>query len=159
SFPLRLVYRQSLFPLRRVNGHLEVVTSDPFDLYPIDEASAATGLSITPVLAGKNEIAKLIKKHLGVGSETVDNMLAQAAEQPEDIELLSGMEADGSELYEEAQEASVVRLVNEILLEAIESRASDVHLESQPSGLAVRYRIDGMLQTQPMPPEIHRFQA
>jgi general secretion pathway protein E/type IV pilus assembly protein PilB len=159
TFPLRLVYRESLFPIRRVNGHLEVVTSDPFDLYPIDEASAATGLSITPVLAGKNEIAKLIKKHLGVGSETIDNMLAQAAEQEDNIELLSGMEADGSELAEEAQEASVVRLVNEILLEAIESRASDVHLESQPSGIAVRYRIDGMLQSQPVPPEIHRFQA
>ena len=58
-----------------------------------------------------------------------------------------------------AQEASVVRLVNEILLEAIEARASDVHIESQESGLRVRYRIDGMLQLQPMPPEISRFQA
>jgi general secretion pathway protein E len=58
-----------------------------------------------------------------------------------------------------AQEASVVRLVNEILLEAIESRASDVHIESQPSGVKVRYRIDGLLQAQPTPPEINRFQA
>ena len=58
-----------------------------------------------------------------------------------------------------AQEASVVRLVNEILLEAIESRASDVHIESQATGLVVRYRIDGMLQPQPVPQEINRFQA
>ncbi len=58
-----------------------------------------------------------------------------------------------------AQEASVVRLVNEILLEAIESRASDVHIESQEAGLRIRYRIDGMLQPQPVPPEINRFQA
>ncbi len=58
-----------------------------------------------------------------------------------------------------AQEASVVRLVNEILLEAIESRASDVHIESQVHGLVVRYRIDGMLQPQPVPHEINRFQA
>jgi general secretion pathway protein E/type IV pilus assembly protein PilB len=49
--------------------------------------------------------------------------------------------------------------VNEILLEAINSRASDVHIESQQSGLSVRYRIDGMLQPQPVPPEINRFEA
>ena len=57
------------------------------------------------------------------------------------------------------QEASVVRLVNEILIEAIDSRASDVHIESQPSGVKVRYRIDGILQRQPTPPEINHFQA
>src|SRR5262249_12373033 len=60
---------------------------------------------------------------------------------------------------EMAQEASVVRLVNEILLEAIETRASDVHIESQASGLKIRYRIDGLLHPQPTPPEINRFQA
>ena len=58
-----------------------------------------------------------------------------------------------------AQEASVVRLVNEILLEAIEIRASDVHIESQAAGLVIRYRVDGILQPQPVPPEINRFQA
>jgi general secretion pathway protein E/type IV pilus assembly protein PilB len=58
-----------------------------------------------------------------------------------------------------AQEASVVRLVNEILLEAIELRASDVHIETQEHGLVIRYRIDGMLQPQPVPAEIRRFQA
>ena len=49
--------------------------------------------------------------------------------------------------------------MNEILLEAIESRASDVHIESQAAGIKIRYRIDGMLQPQPVPPEINRFQA
>jgi general secretion pathway protein E/type IV pilus assembly protein PilB len=49
--------------------------------------------------------------------------------------------------------------VNEILLEAIESRASDVHIESQAAGIKIRYRIDGMLHPQPIPPEINRFQA
>jgi type II secretion system protein E len=158
-FPVKLIYRQSLFPVRRQNGHLVVATSDPFDLYPLDEASAATGLRVVPVLAEKGEIAKLVKKHLGVGSETVEGLIAAAEEDKDDIELVGGIEADGSELSEMAQEASVVRLVNEILLEAVDSRASDVHIESQPSGIVVRYRIDGMLQTQPMPPEINRFQA
>ena len=147
-----------MFPIRRQNGALIVATSNPFDLYPLDEASAATGLSVLPVLAGRDEIAKLIKKHLGVGRETVEGLIAQTEEEDE-VQLLEDIETDGSELSEMAQEASVIRLVNEILLEALESRASAVHVESQPDGLAVRYRIDGILHPQPMPPEIHRFQA
>lgn len=158
NFPQKLIHRQSLFPIRRDHGQLVVATSNPFDLYPLDEVSAATGFSVMPVLATRNEIAKLIKKHLGVGSETVDGLVA-AAEDEDEVELLSDIETDGSELSEMAQEASVVRLVNEILLEAIELRASDVHMESQASGLAIRYRIDGMLQTQPVPPEINRFES
>jgi type II secretion system protein E len=159
GFPQKLIHRQSLFPIRRDNGQLVVATSNPFDLYPLDEVSAATGLSVMPVLAARNEIAKLIKKHLGVGSETVDGLVAQSVADEEGLELLSDIETDGSELSEIAQEASVVRLVNEILLEAIEARASDVHIESQPSGLAIRYRVDGLLQTQPVPPEINRFES
>src|SRR5207245_1429871 len=57
-----------------------------------------------------------------------------------------------------AQEASVVKLVNEILIEAINERASDVHIEPQENELRIRYRIDGLLQTQKLPPEIFRFQ-
>lgn len=156
SFPNKLIHRQTLFPIRRSNGELIVATSDPFDLYPLDEVSSAMGLSVTPVLAGRTEITKLIKRHLGVGSETVDGMIEATADD-DDVELLSDIETDGSELSEMAQEASVIRLVNEILLEALESRASDVHIESQPSGLKIRYRIDGMLHTQPVPGEINRF--
>ena len=156
GFPQRLIHRQTLFPVRRDNGSLVVATSDPFDPYPLDEVSAATGLCVTPVLAPRAEIAKLIKTHLGVGSETVTGLLAN---EDEKVILLEEIETDGSELSEMAQEASVVRLVNEILLEAIESRASDVHVESQSAGLRIRYRIDGILVPQPMPPEITRFQA
>jgi general secretion pathway protein E/type IV pilus assembly protein PilB len=133
-----------------------VATSDPFDLYPLDELSSATGLTVVPVLASRAEISKLIKTHLGVGSETIGDLIAS---QDDNVELLEEIETDGSELSEMAQEASVVRLVNEILLEAIELRSSDVHIESQPSGLRIRYRVDGMLQPQPIRPEISRFQA
>jgi type II secretion system protein E len=159
NFPQKLIHRQTLFPIRKDHGQIVVATSNPFDLYPLDEVSAATGLSVMPILAARAEIAKLIKKHLGVGSETVDGLVAAANDDDAGLELLSDIETDGSELSEMAQEASVVRLVNEILLEAIESRASDVHIESQPSGIAIRYRIDGMLQTQPVPPEINRFES
>jgi general secretion pathway protein E/type IV pilus assembly protein PilB len=158
AVPQRLIFRQMLFPLRRENGSLVVATSDPFDIYPLDEVSAATGLAVHPVLAERSEIARLIKTHFGVGGETVDQLIDRRVAQ-DGVELLEDIESDGSELSEMAQEASVVRLVNEILLEAIESRASDVHIESQGSGLVIRYRIDGMLHPQPVPPEINHFQA
>jgi type II secretion system protein E len=156
DFPTKFIHREALFPIRRSNGTLVVATSNPFNLYPLDELSIATGLTVVPVLATREEIAKRIKTHLGVGSETIDLLLAQNGD--ERIELSEGSQAD-NELSALAQEPSVVRLVNEILLEAIELRASDVHIETQTSGLRVRYRIDGVLHAQPMPPEIHRFQA
>ncbi|MEX1042842.1 MAG: ATPase, T2SS/T4P/T4SS family [Pirellulaceae bacterium] len=160
SIPQRLIYRQSLFPLRRENGSIIVATNDPFDLYPLDEVATATGLSVIPVLAGREEIAKLIKANMGVGGETVEGMMARNKDDDDgDVELLADLD-DDSELAEVEQEASVIRLVNEILLEAIESRASDVHVESQNNNtLVIRYRVDGMLQSQPVPPEINYFQA
>lgn len=157
NFPQKLIYRHLLFPLRRVNGSLTLATANPLDVYALDEASATTGLTIVPVVAEKSEIARLTKKHLGVGSETVEGLMA-ARDESEDIELLERIETDGSELSEMVQEASVVRLVNEILIEAIDSRSSDVHIESQSTGIVIRYRIDGILHEQPVPPEINRFQ-
>ncbi len=157
GFPARLIHRETIFPIEQRNGTLVVATSDPFNLYPLDEVSSTTGKTVVPALAGRNEITKLIKTHFGVGSETVEGLLAQAA--ADELEIVDQGEGDGSELSEIAQEPSVVRLVNEILLEAIEVKASDVHIEPQPSGLSIRYRLDGVLQEQPVPPEITRFQA
>src|SRR5207253_614436 len=73
--------------------------------------------------------------------------------------LLQETEVDESEMAKMAQEASVVKLVNEILVEAANERASDVHIEPEEIGLRIRYRIDGILQTQKLPPEITRFQS
>jgi general secretion pathway protein E/type IV pilus assembly protein PilB len=62
-------------------------------------------------------------------------------------------------MAKQAQEASVVHLVNQILIEAANERASDIHIEIEETGLKIRYRIDGLLQLQNLPPEINRFQA
>jgi hypothetical protein len=91
DFPQKLIYRQSLFPISRNNGTIVVATSDPFDLYPIDEVSAVTGLTVIPVLASRIEIAKLVKKHLGVGSETVEGLIAQT-ESDDGVELLDDLD-------------------------------------------------------------------
>lgn len=157
-FPQRLIHRYAIFPVVVRDGVVAVATSDPLNLYPLDEASAAIGLPVVPLLAPPDAIARRIKTHLGVGSETIEGLLAQRDE-PEELELVDGLQVDDAEISAEVQEASVVRLVNEILIEAIDMRASDVHVESQPTGVKVRYRIDGILQRQPTPPEINQFQA
>jgi len=158
DFPQKLIHRHGLFPVSRHNGAIVVATSDPLGLYALDEAGAALGLAIEPVLATKEAIANRVTTHLGVGSETIEGLLAQRKEE-EDIELLGGIDDEGGEIDSDAQEASVVTLVNQILIEAIDSRTSDVHIESQPSGIKIRYRIDGMLHAQPVPQEINQFQA
>jgi general secretion pathway protein E/type IV pilus assembly protein PilB len=154
--PAKLVHRRNLMPLSRDNGTLIVATSDPFDVYSLDELQTLTGLNIQPVLASPREITRLIKTHFGVGGDTVNAMVASRAEE---IELLEDLEADDSELAKEASEASVVKLVNEILIEAANEQASDIHVEPEEGALRIRYRIDGLLQTQVLPPEINRFQA
>jgi general secretion pathway protein E/type IV pilus assembly protein PilB len=157
SMPSNLVHRRSLMPLARDNGTLVVATADPFDFNSIDELQTLTGLEIRSVLASPREIQRLIKTHFGVGGETVTAMVQQRTK--EDIELLEDIETDDSEAAKMAQEASVVKLVNEILVEAANERASDIHIEPEEHALRIRYRIDGVLQTQQLPPEINRFQA
>jgi general secretion pathway protein E/type IV pilus assembly protein PilB len=154
AMPLKLVHRRLMMPLERANGTLRVAIGNPFDVYALDELQTTTGLIIDPVLASPREIARLIKLHFGVGGETVTAMVEERG----DVELLEETEADDSELAKMAQEASVVKLVNEILTEAVNERASDIHIEPEEDSLRIRYRIDGLLQTQRLPPEINRFQ-
>jgi type II secretion system protein E len=154
--PSKLVHRRSLMPLERQNGSLTVATSDPFDVQALDEMQTLTGLHIHAVLASPREITRLIKTHFGVGGETVTAMVQERAE---GVELLEELEADDSEIAKQAQEASVVKLVNEILMEAANDGASDIHIEPEETALRIRYRIDGILQTQALPPEINRFQS
>jgi general secretion pathway protein E/type IV pilus assembly protein PilB len=154
--PTRFVHRRNLMPLARENGTLIVATNDPQDVNSLDELRVVTGLKIRPVLGSSREINRLIKTHFGVGGETITQMVADRGNE---LELLEELETDDSELARMAQEASVVKLVNEILLEAINERASDIHIEPQENALSIRYRIDGLLQKQNLPPEIVRFQA
>ncbi len=159
GIPQKLIHRKNLMPLARQNGTLTVATGDPFDTYAIDELGTLTGLHIHPVLGSPREIARLIKTHFGVGGDTVSALMQDQKSAKEDVELLEDIEADDSELAKQAQDASVVKLVNTILIEAANERASDIHLEHEEHTLRIRYRIDGLLQEQRLPPEINRFQS
>ncbi len=157
SFPAKLIHRYGVFPLGESDDGLLLVTGNPFDLHAIDAVSAALGKRVTPLLAPADELDKLIKSQLGVGAETIDDLLAQSSN--DGVEMLDEVQFDDSEASEMAQQASVVRLVNEILNEAVHLNASDIHIEAQESGIKIRYRIDGVLQRQPTPSEMNRFHA
>ncbi|MCA9214940.1 MAG: type II secretion system ATPase GspE [Planctomycetales bacterium] len=156
GFPVRLIHRYGLFPIDRDGSALIVATANPFDLNAFDDVANTLGVHVIPVIAESTELEKLIKSRLGVGAETIDDLLSQTDDQ---VEMLDEVQFDNSEASEMAQEASVVRLVNEILGEAVNSRASDIHIEAQESGIKIRYRIDGVLQRQATPPEMNRFHA
>ena len=157
EFPIKLVHRYQVFPIAKNADSLTVATSNPFELHAIDAVSSATDCRVITVVAQPNELNKLIKSQLGVGAETVDGLVAQQDDAT--VEMLEDVDFGESEDAELIQEASVVRLVNEILVEAIETRASDIHIESLESGIKIRYRIDGVLQRQPTPAEMNRFKA
>jgi general secretion pathway protein E/type IV pilus assembly protein PilB len=154
-FPATAVFRHSVMPLERSNGHVTIATADPFDLEALDELGSLGNVRLDPVLACKDEIVELIKQNLGVGGDTITQLVAQQLE--DGVELLDELPDDLGELAESAQAPSVIRLVNELLVEALEQRSSDIHIEPQERGLQVRYRVDGLLRVQPVPPEINQF--
>ncbi len=152
--PAKVVYRKRLLPISQTNGTLNVATSDAFDLYAFDDIRLMTGLHIQPVLAPRDDIEKVIKAHYGLGGDTLDEMVGA-----DDLETPSGTIEGGEDLLEMAQEASVIKLVNEIIIEAVNERASDIHIEPYEHEISIRYRIDGVLHEASVPPQMHRFQA
>ena len=157
EFPAAPLFRHALLPLHRRGGRVVVAVSDPFDLEALDELTTLSGLQLIPALARRADIEELIKAHLGMGGDTISALVRQREE--EGVELLDELPEDLGEEAEQAQAASVIRLVNELLVEALEQGASDIHIEPAERGLAVRFRVDGLLRVQPVPPEIIHFQS
>ncbi len=155
-FPTSSIYRHSLLPLYRHNGHVVVATSDPLNLEGLDELSSISGFHLAPVLTRSGELGSRIHELLGVGGDTINELVKQRSE--DGIELLEEINADDfGELAEGAQAPSVIRLVNELLMEAVKLQTSDVHVEPLEHGMSVRFRLDGMLRVQPTPPEMAQF--
>ena len=155
KFPTSSIYRHSLLPLYRRNGHVVVATSDPLNLEGLNELSTISGFKLEPVLTRSGELSTRIHELLGVGGDTINELVRRRSE--EGIELLEEINEDFGELAEGAQAPSVIKLVNELLMEAVKLQTSDVHIEPQENGMRVRYRLDGMLRVQPTPPEIAQF--
>jgi len=152
-FPARILLKEELLPLKRDNGTVEVATSRLFATQGFDALKTLTGLNLKPVLASTEAIQREIKKRLGVGADTIGTLDEEKSiqvvdENAENTDLDSG----------EEDEASIIRFVNQVLKDAIELRASDIHLEPFEDEFKIRYRIDGELQDTAVPPQLKQFQ-
>src|SRR6266704_3525995 len=152
-FPARILLKEELLPLRRVNGTVEVATSRLFATQGLDALKTLTGLTLRPLLASSEVIQREMKKRLGGGADTIDTLGEEAS-----FEVVDEHAEEDTNLDTAAEDASIIRFVNQVLRDAIDLRASDIHLEPFENELRIRYRIDGVLQDVPVPAQISRFQ-
>ena len=152
-FPPRILLREEMLPLRQTNGHVEVALSRLFAAPGLDSLKAFTDAKLKPVLAPSAALQREIKKHLGVGADTLNQL-----EQEEGFQVLAEDRADDGDIEKAAEDASIIRFVNQILGDALSLRTSDIHVEPFEHELRIRYRIDGLLQEVPVPAQTKRFQ-
>jgi type II secretion system protein E len=156
KFPARLLIQHKILPIEEKNGVVLVATSKLFDLTPLDELRLACGRDVRPVLAPANDIDRCMKRFLGVGADTLQTLVSDAQG---DVQVIDRHDDEDLDLAHAAQDASIIKFVNQVLTEAIDLRATDVHVEPFEDQLRVRYRIDGELQQANIPGEVRRFQA
>jgi general secretion pathway protein E/type IV pilus assembly protein PilB len=152
-FPARILLKEELLPLRQQDGVIEIATSRLFATQGIDSLRSLTSLRLQPVLAPREAIQREMKKRLGVGADTLGTLGEEAS-----FQVVNDENEENTNLDEAAEDASIIRFVNQVLRDAIDLRASDIHLEPFEDELRIRYRIDGVLQEVPVPAQIKRFQ-
>ena len=142
--PAELVSRYNVLPLRRENGRLTVAMTDPFQPQVLEDLRLVTGCSVSRCYADPKEMERAIMKFYGSKVARMLDDLAPA-DQKADMNEMENGEYSPAKLSEMAREPSLVNLVNLIIFEAIEARASDIHIEPFEHEVKIKYRIDGML--------------
>ncbi len=156
AVPARFVWHYKFMPLS-LKGHvLTIAISNPLDVWPTEDIKFHLGFEVEVVLASEADIMTSIKTYYGMGAAIVEGILdkkEEAQKRPDDgVTVLESPERM-------AQDASVIKLVNQLLAEAIQSRATDIHIEPYRDRVKVRYRIDGILYDVPMPDTIKQLHA
>ncbi|MDD5770962.1 MAG: ATPase, T2SS/T4P/T4SS family, partial [Candidatus Omnitrophica bacterium] len=152
--PAKFAWYYKVMPVKFVDNKLLIASSDP--LHSLDDLRIFLGHDLQPALAEETEIMDAIKEHYGVGAETVEGIIAKA---PKDTREPEAPKESGNieDIEKLAEDASVVKLVNQIILEAHQKRATDIHIEPFRGKMNIRYRIDGVLYNANVPAEIERF--
>jgi len=151
--PAKFASHYKLMPIKMENGTLVIAVTDPLDIHTIDDIKLLLGYEVKPVLAGEKDILEAIKKYYGIGAGTVEKMMEKTTVEEEEKKV----EVVGEEVEELAEDASVIKFVNQLLSQAVEERATDVHIEPYEDELKVRFRIDGVLNDISVPPAIRHF--
>ncbi|TWT26272.1 GspE/PulE family protein [Planomicrobium sp. CPCC 101110] len=137
--PKDFAKRKLLVPMKADGDRLFIAMVDPTDFITIDDLRLTTGFQIEPAIASKEDILKTIAKYYE--EESYDDML-------EEMPQTSDLQEDLNDL-----DAPIVRLVNQILSNAVTLKASDVHFDPHENKVLVRYRIDGTLRTERILPK------
>ena len=135
--PWRMARLRGVIPIGFDDGRLMLAMSDPLDVEAIDETELRTGYKVDPVVASASQVLYAIEKY-SVASDTLQQLEQAEGGVVEEAEDFAQAEIEG--------DVPIVRIVNQLLREAVADRASDVHFEPEEDRVRVRYRIDGVLQ-------------
>ena len=150
--PAEMVSKYNILPISRKNDQLTLAMADPFQFQAIEDLRLVTGCSIRPQYGNPHEMEQAILKYYGSKvARMLDDLIPDQAPDAVDIEVDGDLSA--AKLHELAREPSLVNLVNLILLEAIEARASDIHIEPFEKEVKIKYRIDGLLSEKSSSPK------
>jgi type IV pilus assembly protein PilB len=158
ALPRELAVRYGVFPIDRNGDTLWLAISDPLDVDTLDSLRHVLGLSIEPLLASAQAIETAINRHYGKDTRAVDSLFSELARSDLDdsVQIITegamSLAAGDGESTDES-DAPIIRLVHKIILEALQRRASDIHLEPLEKRFRIRYRIDGVLLEVENPPK------
>lgn len=149
--PESVARRNAVLPIGFEDSKLVVATANPTDVFIFDDLRMMTGLEIKPVVSTKEDILDAISRY-----SRAEDVMEQAIGETK-VGEVEVAEEEAEHLAEMVEEAPVVKLVNLIINQAIEDKASDIHIEPQEKDVRIRYRIDGVLHEMMRPPK--RVQA
>jgi type IV pilus assembly protein PilB len=155
--PSAIAKKYEVLPVKRLSNTLTLAMADPTNVFALDDIAFMTNLQVLPVVASQAAIRKAIERNYeaqtAAMTDVLSEMNSEAAAAVEVLEEDVGGKVDVFELKESADEAPVVKLVNMVLVDAIQKGASDIHFESYEKVFRVRFRIDGVLHEMLAPPK------
>lgn len=155
--PAKFAWHYQIMPLRLVGRTLVVATSDPEAVNLLEDLETNLGYLVEEHFATTADIREAIRRHYGVAADTVERILDR--EKPDAERGKDSNFEKVEDLEKLSEEASVIRLVNQILHQAIMDRATDVHIELYRDEVMLRYRIDGILYSADIPENIKYLHA
>ncbi len=154
ALPSRFVFQHHILPIEVKENAVVLATYDLFNSTGRELAAQLLKKPAEWVLVPRGQVLRAMKTLYGVGAETFDEILKtnRSFESLQDIETSTDLNADDPE-------ASVVKFVNQIIREAIQERATDIHVEPLENDLRIRYRIDGILHEVAVPGQLRLLQS
>jgi type II secretory ATPase GspE/PulE/Tfp pilus assembly ATPase PilB-like protein len=155
KIPAKIASYYHFLPLEINDKILRLAVSSPLDIKIQDEIRAQLGYDISYVLALESDISEALKKYYGLAADTLEKISSQAPQDSASSRM--GFQEKIEDIAKLADDASVIRLVNQIIVEGWRKRATDIHIEPYRQEVTLRYRIDGILYEANAGPEIKNF--